>query len=83
MWSVFVPFYKFLNPGFNCSKRFISFSIDKLTTWTYFVSVILNSNAVGGTIAGLLPCAFLVTQFLDQVKINYTSQLISGIFKLL
>ena len=52
------------------------------------MSVILNSNPVGGTIAGLLPCAFLLvisakTQFFDQVKINSTSQLINGIFKLL
>ena len=81
-------FIVLLNPVFNCSKSFISFSFDKLRTGTYnFVSVILNSNPVGATIAGLLPCAFLSvvsakTQFLDQVKINSTSQLISGIFKL-
>ena len=67
----------------------MSFSFDKVTTGTYnFVSVILNSNPVGATIAGLSPCAALTvisakTQFLDQVKINSTSQLISGIFKLL
>ena len=67
----------------------MSFSFDKVTTGTYnFVSVILNSNPVGATIAGLSPSASLVvisakTQFLDQVKINSTSQLISGIFKLL
>ena len=52
------------------------------------MSVISNVISAGGTIAGLLPCAFLLvisakTQFLDQVKINSTSQLISGIFKLL
>ena len=63
------------------------FSFDKLTTGTYnFVSVILNSNSVGATISGL-ESAFIVisakTQFFDQVKINSTSQLISGIFKLL
>ena len=64
------------------------FSFDKVTTGTYnFVSVISNSNPLGGTIAGLLPCAFLLvvsakTQTFDQVKINSTSQLISGIFKL-
>ena len=65
----------------------MSFSSDKLTTGTYnFVSFILNSNSVGATIAGLVS-AFTVlsatVQFLDQVKINSTSQLISGIFKLL
>ena len=48
----------------------------------------LNSNSAGGTIAGLLPCAFRLvistkTQFLDQIKINSISQLIIGIFKLL
>ena len=50
--------------------------------------VILNSNPVGAAIAGLSPSASLVvisakTQFLGQVKINSTSQLISRTFKLL
>ena len=82
-------FIVLLNPDFNCSKSFISFSFDKVTTGTYnFVSVISNDVSAGGTIAGLLPCAFLLgisakAQFLDQVKINSTSQMISGIFKLL
>ena len=69
----------------------MSFSFDKVTTGTYnFMSVISNSNLVGATIAGgslLFPAFISVisakTQFLDQVKINSTSQLISGIFKLL
>ena len=65
----------------------MSFSFDKVTTGTYnFVSVILNFAPDGATIAGLA-AAFTVisakTQFLDQVKINSTSQLINGIFKLL
>ena len=52
------------------------------------MSVILNSNPVGATIAGLSSGAALIvtlakTQFFDQVKINSTSQLISEIFKLL
>ena len=57
----------------------MSFSFDKVTTGKYnFVSVILNSNSAGATIAGLSPCAFLLvtsakTQFFDQVKINSTS----------
>ena len=65
------------------------FFFAKVTTGTYnFVSVILNSNLVGATIAGLPPCVYLTvisakTQFLDQVKINSTSQLISRIIKLL
>ena len=52
------------------------------------MSVIWNSNPVGGTIAGgllLFPATLVVlsvkTQFFFQVKINATSQVISGIFK--
>ena len=66
----------------------MSFSFDKVTTGTNnFVSDVLSSNPVGATIAGLSPCAALTaisakTQFLDQVKSNSTSQLISGIFNL-
>ena len=91
-WIVICDLYLFhfivlLNPDFDCSKSFISFSFDKLTTWTNnCVSVIWNSNLAGAVIAGLLLCATLTSisakaQFLDQVKINYISQLISGIFK--
>ena len=78
-----------LNPVFNCSKCFISFSFDKVTTGTYnFLSVILYFVPDGAATAGLPSCAgFAVisakASFLDQVKINSTSQLISGIFKLL
>ena len=67
----------------------MSFSFGKVTTGTFnFVSAISNYNSVGATIAALLPSASLCvisakTQFLDQVKVNSTSQLISGIFKLL
>ena len=67
----------------------MSFSFDKVTTGTYnFVPAILNFAPDGATIAGLSPSASFVvisakTQFSDQVKINSTSQLISGIFKLL
>ena len=63
------------------------FSFDKVTTGTYnFVSVILNVAPDGATIAGSASASTVIsakTQFLDQVKINSTSQLISGIFKLL
>ena len=67
----------------------MSFSLDKVTTGTYnFVSVILNFASGGAAIVGSSPYASFVvisakTQFLDQVKINSTLQLISGIFKLL
>ena len=77
-----------LNADFSCSKSFVSFSFDKVTTGTYnFVSASSIFSPLGGTIAGLSPCVFLLvisakTQFFDQVKINSTSQLISGIFKL-
>ena len=50
------------------------------------MSVILNLAPDGATIAGLSPSASLAivsakTQFLDQVKINSTTQLMNGIFK--
>ena len=67
----------------------MSFSFDKVTTGTYnFVSVILNIEPDGATIAGLSPSASLViisakTHFLVKVKINSTSQLINGIFQAL
>ena len=89
LWSVFIPFYSFFKSFFfcNCSKRFISSSFDKVTTGTYnYVSVILNSAPDAATIAGLAAASVVIsakTQFLDQVKINSTPQLISGIFKLL
>ena len=52
------------------------------------MSVILNFASGGAAIAGSSPYASFVvisakTQFLDQVKINSTLQLISGMFKLL
>ena len=78
-----------LNSVFNFSKSLLSLSADKVTTGTYnFVSVILNAAFVGAFIAGLFPCASLVvisikTQFLDHVKIRFTSQLITGISKVL
>ena len=62
----------------------MSFSFDKVTTGTYnFGSVISNVISAGAKIAGLSPCAALTvisakTQFLDQVKINSTSQLINS-----
>ena len=82
-------FILFLNPDSSYSKSFTSFSFDKVTTGTYnFVSVILNVAPDGATIARLAPCTALIvisakTQFLDQVKINSTSQLVNSISKLL
>ena len=50
------------------------------------MSVISNLNSVGATIAVLAIALTVIsakTQFLDQVKINSTSQLINGMFKVL
>ena len=59
----------------------MSFSFDKVSTGTYnSVSVILNVAPDGATIAGLTSAFTAIsakTQFLDQVKINSTSQLIN------
>ena len=64
----------------------MSFSFDKVATGTYnFVPFVLNVAPDGATFAGLAPAFTDIakTQFLDQVKINSTSQLIKGISKLL
>ena len=65
----------------------MSISFDKVTTGTYnFVSIILNFAPDGATIAGSASASAVIStkaQFLDQVKINSTSQLISGTFRLL
>ena len=78
------------NPSFSCSKRFSSFSVDKVTTGTYnFVSVILNVAFFGSIVAGLSPCADNTTvlcdktQVLDKVKVKDTSQLINDILSCL
>ena len=48
-----------LNPDFNCSKKLLSFLVDKVTAGTYnFLSVIWNVAFVGASIlslAGLSP----------------------------
>ena len=83
LWSVFYSSFKY----FNCCQSFVSFSFDKVTTGRYnFVSVILNFAPDGATIAGSAAAVTDISakiQFLDQVKINSTSQLISGTFNLL
>ena len=46
-------FLVLLNPDFNCSKSFVSFCFDNVTTGTYnFVSFNLNVAPDGATIAG-------------------------------
>ena len=76
-----------LNPVFNCSKSLLSSSVDKVTTRTCnFVSVVLNVAFIGlltAATAGLASgsashFALLVnTQFPDQIKIRFISQLMA------
>ena len=77
----------FLNPDFNFSKSFMSFSFDKVPTGTYnFVTFILNVVSDGATIAGSASASTAIstkTQFLDQVRAISTSQFINGVSKLL
>ena len=55
----------------------MSFSFDKVKTGTYnFLSVIWNSNPIGGLFAAVISAK---TQFFDHVKISFISQLINGI----
>ena len=78
-----------LNSNFNCSNNLSSSSVDKVTTGTYsFVPVILNVasvrlliSATPGLASGQASLLVLsvITQFSDQVKIRFISQLISGI----
>ena len=80
-------FIVLVNPVFNCSKGFMSFSFDKAITGIYnFVSFILNVAPDGATVARSGPAFTVIsakTQFLDHVKINSTLELINGIFKVL
>ena len=94
VWEVISDLYLFyfivlLNPVFNFSKSLLSSLVDKVTTGTYnVVSFILNVTFVGlltaATAASVSGSASLVallviTQFCDQVKIRFISQLITGI----
>ena len=54
-------FIVLLNPVFNCSKSFASFSFHKVTTETYnSVSVILNVAPDGATIARLAAASTVI-----------------------
>ena len=76
-----------LNRVFNCCKSLLSSSVDKVTTGTYYlVSLILNVAfdglliaATAGLALGLASFVALlvVTEFSDQVKIRFISQLIN------
>ena len=72
----------------HCSKSFLSFFFDKVTTGTYnFVSFTSSLTFAGEEYLRVAVIAVLsklvITQFLLQVKINSISQLIDGIPKVL
>ena len=88
VWLVISELYLFhfvvlLNPVINCSKSFLSFSVDKVTTGMYnFVSAIWNVAFVGlsiaataGSTSGLASLVALLvnTQLSDHVKIIFHS----------
>ena len=86
-------FIVLLNPTFNCSEILMSSLVDKVTTVTYnvvsFISNIefvrLLTAAPGGFTSGSasLVALLVITQFSDQVKIRFISQLINGISNIL
>ena len=82
LWIVIWDLYSFhftvlLNHDFNCSKSFLLFSVEKVTTGAYtFEYVIWNSNPVCATIVGgslLFPAPLTIisakAKFLDQFKV--------------
>ena len=89
--SVLYLFYLIviLNPVFNWSKNLLSSSADKVITGTYkFVYFISNGAFVGlltaptawpASMSASLVTLLVITQFLDQVKMRFISQLINGI----
>ena len=81
-----------LNPVFNFPKSLLSFSADKVTTGTCsFVSFILKfaflrllipaSGSASGSAS--LVALLVITQFLGQVRVKDTSQLINGMSSVL
>ena len=82
-----------LNSVFSCSKRFLSFSVDKLTTGGYnLVSVIANVATVGILIAATggstlgsvsLIAVSVKAQFSGHVNTRFTLQLIKGMSSVL
>ena len=93
VWLVISDLYLFhlivlSNPNLNCSNNLWSSLVDGVTTDTYnFVSVILNIAFVGlltaatagfASVTASLAVLLAITQFLDQVKIIFISQLING-----
>ena len=72
-----------LNSVFNCSNKLLSSSVERVTTGTYsFASVTTDVapvgalvSGIGGLTLGLASCivSSVITQFLDHVKIRFTS----------
>ena len=78
-------FIVLLNPDFNCSNSFWSFSADKVTTGTYNLQSVI-SNFAGELIAaagGPLKALPTSAHSFYQDKITVISQLINGMSKLL
>ena len=79
----------FPNPVFNCSNNLL---LSSVTTGTYnFVPFVSNSAFVGlltvvtagsASESASLVALLVITQFSDQVKIRFISQLINGIPRL-
>ena len=75
-----------LNPDFKCSKSLLSSSIHKVITGTYnFASFFLNVAFIGllTAVSESLIALLVFTQFSDQVKIRFISQLINIISNVL
>ena len=83
-----------LNYDFSCFKNLLSISVDRVTTDTCnFASFILNVafdgvfiTGIAGSALGLLAVCVIIsikTQFLDQVKVRDTLQLLKGMSKVL
>ena len=82
-------FIDLLNPDFNCSNSWLSFSADKVTTGTYNLQSVISHFALVGELIRLLAAAGgplkalpTSTHSLYQDKINVISTLNNGISKL-
>ena len=82
-----------LNSVLNGSKSLLSPSEDKVTTGTYNLQSVILKTAFGGLLiaatagsasgSASLVALVVITQFSDQVKVKYISQLINGMSSVL
>ena len=77
----------FLNPDFKLVNNLISSSLDKVTTGTYNLQLVITSVAPVGALSLLPPpmslCSLLVITQFTVINSKDTSQLINGIFSAL